>query len=728
MDSNFLQSYINDNTILAKTLLIKSSVSSDTINDYIRLTNGSSAVDDGDPTSWKYYLNISGSYHPLDTPMTVTSLDTLEDIIFSKENLSVHITTAEAYEYGSRYYYSLVNKYPNQEQLILGILYPCDITEAIEAEDGTILSYPHKLVEEQETTLILDLEDFIKRYLVRWNVKTYGLSDTLYNVSYHAVLYLNILPKLLNLRLARCKTEEAHSFHIKEYLASHTNLDIYIPYMTLKQKLWLYRNIRYIFRNNGTIEQFKTLVVKLLTDRRIPLNEFSVRQLNGFDSNYYPELSVRRKAINNQYNIPEKDYFTIDELNEIEKPLVYGNDTYIDANKEKVSLSFKTSISNAIQSKDLESNMIDYNDAVPMPLESVLLSLWVNMASEGLYDVVVNFKDPRTSEIISLYAMDAFIYMYYISLNASGVQIDTIPNYINIKSHKLDLVTIDEMLSVTDSTFKDLKDIGNSILGSQPPIVPTYSISNFFDLGYNLFKESYKHWFIVSSTQDLYKRALVENMILTLYEDKNIKLANDNININDWLTERNLEIYNFNSSDAEQIIQNIFLGATGLVIDNSKLLKYIQKAMINILSQLSSYSVQFITKINDSGIKPLNWAAIRVGNIKIETEHKQFVRDEILVNGLSSTIKSNSSVEADITVDDTISVSQSSRYVIETDTVVISKNSTATTITAPMASLIITADYPEKSDAIYPYSNFIGMEYYLILSDMEKTELKSIYS
>ena len=122
MDSKFLQNYIDDNRKLAKTIVIKSSITAELINNDIRLKNNSYIIDELDMSSWKYYMNISGLYHPLDEPMVITSLDTLEEITFNKENLAIHTATAKAYQFDSRYYYSLVNKYPNQVQLILGIL------------------------------------------------------------------------------------------------------------------------------------------------------------------------------------------------------------------------------------------------------------------------------------------------------------------------------------------------------------------------------------------------------------------------------------------------------------------------------------------------------------------------------------------------------------------------------------------------------------------------------
>ena len=47
---------------------------------------------------------------------------------------------------------------------------------------------------------------------------------------------------LLNLRLQNVK-HMAHGYHIKQY--SHNKLDIYYDYMTKKQQLFFYRNIKH---------------------------------------------------------------------------------------------------------------------------------------------------------------------------------------------------------------------------------------------------------------------------------------------------------------------------------------------------------------------------------------------------------------------------------------------------------------------------------------------------
>ena len=88
-----------------------------------------------DQTTWKYYLNVSGQYHPADTPMYIQSLDTQQSVMFTTELLASSPVTAAAYTIGSSYYNNLCRIYPNQIDLIKSILYPVDINAAIAAPE-----------------------------------------------------------------------------------------------------------------------------------------------------------------------------------------------------------------------------------------------------------------------------------------------------------------------------------------------------------------------------------------------------------------------------------------------------------------------------------------------------------------------------------------------------------------------------------------------------------------
>lgn len=727
MDSKFLQSYIDDSKKLAKTIVIKSSVAAESINSDIKLKNSSFIIDDLDPSSWKYYLNISGSYHTLDEPMVITSLDTLEEITFSKESLAIHTATAKAYQFDSRYYYSLVNKYPNQVQLILGILYPCDINIAISSKDGTILSYPKYLVEEQESTLLIDLEDYIIRMLERWYIPAFNITDNLYTASFYAILYLNIFIKILNLRLARVKSSEAHSFHIREYLASHDYLDVYIPYMTLKQKLWLYRNLNYLFRNTGKVEQFKTLVQKLLTDRRIPLSEFTVRQLGDFDDNYFPNLRIRRKPVNPEVNTADKKYFELDDLYSIEDPLVYGNKDYLDIHNNKISEKLKLSLSNVLQTKDLESKMVDISDSVPFPLDEVLLYLWATMIDKGLYNAIVTFKDPKTSENISIEAKDAFIYMQYITLKSLGISTVNIPDFVNLRSVRSPKPLLAELLYFVDKSLINVVNAAVDIRNNFPDLTLTHSTSSFFNLGKNIFDECLRHWYIISHTEDLYERVYVENVALSMFETRLVTLVDQPTTVESFLTSRNLREYDYTYKEAEVLIQSIFNAATGLDIDNSKLLKNIQKAMIAIMKTLSSYTVQYITDINDSDIIPLNWSAVRLGNIVEDSGEYIYLPEGVFIVDTNSNCKDDLIIESIGNNDEIAKTIIQDLEDLSINLIESSNKTVVESINININKIDIDVTYDIMDTEVSNKTNFVGLEYFNDLSDEDKKELVSIY-
>ena len=727
MDSKFLQSYIDDSKKLAKTIVIKSSVAAESINSDIKLKNSSFIIDDLDPSSWKYYLNISGSYHTLDEPMVITSLDTLEEITFSKESLAIHTATAKAYQFDSRYYYSLVNKYPNQVQLILGILYPCDINIAISSKDGTILSYPKYLVEEQESTLLIDLEDYIIRMLERWYIPAFNITDNLYTASFYAILYLNIFIKILNLRLARVKSSEAHSFHIREYLASHDYLDVYIPYMTLKQKLWLYRNLNYLFRNTGKVEQFKTLVQKLLTDRRIPLSEFTVRQLGDFDDNYFPNLRIRRKPVNPEVNTADKKYFELDDLYSIEDPLVYGNKDYLDTHNNKISEKLKLSLSNVLQTKDLESKMVDISDSVPFPLDEVLLYLWATMIDKGLYNAIVTFKDPKTSENISIEAKDAFIYMQYITLKSLGISTVNIPDFVNLRSVRSPKPLLAELLYFVDKSLINVVNAAVDIRNNFPDLTLTHSTSSFFNLGKNIFDECLRHWYIISHTEDLYERVYVENVALSMFETRLVTLVDQPTTVESFLTSRNLREYDYTYKEAEVLIQSIFNAATGLDIDNSKLLKNIQKAMIAIMKTLSSYTVQYITDINDSDIIPLNWSAVRLGNIVEDGGEYIYLPEGVFIVDTNSNCKDDLIIESIGNNDEIAKTIIQDLEDLSINLIESSNKTVVESINININKIDIDVTYDIMDTEVSNKTNFVGLEYFNDLSDEDKKELVSIY-
>lgn len=630
-----IAAYLDDTFKLASTLVIKSEDSIDRINQLLRLQHGVAAVDTHRPDTWKYYRNICGLYHLLDEPMWVSSVDTMEQIPFTKESLKDHPDTRIAYDYGTRFYYELLSHYPEQESLILGILYPADMDTAIAAEDGAILAYPKRLVESQEVTLIEELQRWIQYYLVRWHVRGFGVSDSLYATAQHAQLYMHLVPKLLNLRLKRCKTLEVHSFHIRQYLASHGRLDRFMDYMTLKQQLFFYRNLAYIERHVGHRDTFHWLIEKLLSDRNLPIAEYTCRFLGSFQEDYSPDYWFRKRPLNTAYNVPEKDYYDLRELMDKEAPMAPRNLAYSHDHYDTINQTFEDSLSSVVQTKDLESSMLDYIDAVPVTLTDVVLNHWAYYSHSGHYRSGVYFIDPRSGQERVIWSHEAFIYLFYLTLRLINIDPVEIPPLLVRRVRRIVKPSKEDLMSVVDPKyfkpfFHGTKDF-DLAWSLQPVVKHMPSRASFFALCEQLYECELTQWILYSNDHHMSRSGYLKNAFNRFYSTEWIRYPETGRNYREWLSERNLITDDYRREDLLNLITAVYQAGSGHVIDPTKLLKNIQAAMLAIFDQLSSYSIQFIREINEVPLNILNWGAIRVEELGTKEHGEFFVRANIKV-------------------------------------------------------------------------------------------------
>ena len=612
--SSAVDTYVSQTILLTRSIVFKSNISAQRLNKAIIDAHGEEAVNDAAPQTWRYYMNIAGKYHFTDTLMQVISLDTQQLIDFTVENMLIHTATAEAYRYGTRYYYALVKRFPSQEQLIMAINSPADLDKAIAAKDGDLLSFYKDLIEPQEYTLAHDIEQYIKLYLQRYTVVGFDNVWDTYPVINYAILYQSLVSQIMNLRLEAIKTERTHSFHITQYLASHGKLDRFMPYMTLKQKLYLYHNIDMIEKFAGHTQTFEELIKWILDDRYIPLSSYTVRQLQSHNDQLYPDLRARRSAIGSEYNAAEAEYIPIDSLYDKEALIQKGSKDYFKLHVDRISHDLATDDTSVIQTKDLESAMVDYTDAVPTTLPEVLLRQWAYMSATGLYNVLTNFIHPMTGERVSMVAKDALIYYSYVFMAGIGAAPVNVPEFVNVKYrlHPRPPATL-LYRDLVKNDFHGLKALADDLVSAQPNIVECFSTSAFFNLSYKIFEEVQRHWYITASKGDPMERGIAAKMISRLFGITCLQQAPPGTNMKTWLLERSLPVFEGTYHESLTLCNTIFQSATGYAVDETKSLRSIQKAMIEMFKQLSSYTIQIMREINDSAVIPVNWAAIRIG-------------------------------------------------------------------------------------------------------------------
>ena len=625
MSQNYYDLYIESVMQLAETLVIKSEYAASQINDRLSILYGAT-IDQNDQRTWKYYLNLAGEYHPTDPVITITSLDTLQTIVFNKTNLQSHTATKAAYAYGTRYYRELVTTYPDSEAFILGVLYPVDINKAIAAKDLTVIGYPAHLVEDNEMSLIENINEWVNMFDERWNNKQFALSDSYYVAALLGIIYSQLPAVIINLRLKACKTMQAHSYHVRQYLASHGGLDVYLSEMTRKQALFFYRNIRYIERNTGKKDTFDWLTEKVMTDRNLPLSEYTMRHdVQDIAETFVPKVTFRKTLLNESTSGAEiqENFHTLETVLSKEEPLEVGNAQYHLENTENIRAMFVNSLSSEVTTKVLESSVIDTTDAVPYTLHSVLLNYWIYMSNKNLYTAYVRIRDPFTGSEITMSSKDACLYFFYAFSMSAGIQMTKVPQLYAIRVQRDPIPDKADLMKVVDIKFIP-ESYADFVRDSMTDFKVCPSTSTFTDYCRTVHAGVMRQTYFTSNQENHYTRGLTEALVARAYSDYLLDDPNTGRLFADWLDENKYPSENFTTQDWETVYKDIYEQATGVSMSVTENVSSLQQAMIGIMTQLSSYSVQFVSDINNDSVKVLNWAAIRLG--EITTRSKFFVR------------------------------------------------------------------------------------------------------
>lgn len=607
--------YVEDTIKLVSSMVIKSNAVIETMNRYLVNVFGDKYFNKADPKSWRYYKHITGEYHAVDKEMYVTSLDTFEEILFSKANLKIHKATAKGYSYGTRYYSDIISRFPAQELLIKGIINPVDYATALKAVDGEIIGYQTNLVELNEYSLIINIQTWLNAYWLRWYNGQYSISDSLYLTTFLGIMYVQLVPAIIALRLEACKTNEAHSYHYTSYLVSRGLKAESVNYLTVKQALWLYRNIEYILRNSGKTHIFELLIKHLLSERNIPIAEFSMRHdTEMLLDTLYSEPLFRKKPLNLGFAANTRELITLELIHHKEKLLNKGNEEYIIETENNTYREMQQSKSNVIMTKVLESTMIDDSNNTPVTLDDTLLSMWIYLSSIGYYKSIISVANPVSGDFISLNAKEAFCLYWYAYWKSNGITYNEIPYFLARHAPVKNVLSLADLKTVIDPKVISEDEL-HTLIDLSVEIKPIVSVEAFFYLANDVQQSYLKYRKITATVNHMVKRGMMEMLSYRFFSDNVCQLAEKDQTYSDWLVERTISLDGFKTIDYGNLAATILREATGGSLKNTKSLKDLQASMLNLMTYLSSYSIQIVKEINESRVIALDWPATRPGDI-----------------------------------------------------------------------------------------------------------------
>lgn len=622
----------------AKTVVIKLDELADGLNYLVMQKSTVTSVDPSDKSSWKYYQNISGSYHFTDEPMMITSLDTGARVRFDKNTLATHPVTKQAYRYGSYYYDELLGRYPDSELLIHGILNPVDLQEAIDAKNGTILTYDARYVEEWETELIANLQTWVYNFVQRWFNPQYARTDNLYVASFFAQLSLNIVPVVWNLRTRACKTNQAHSFHIAQYLRSHGYLDTYLPEMTREQVLGLYRNIRRYRKHAGSQENFESLVDLLLTKRNMALFELEFRQDSG--SILYenpkdvgaitPEPVFVRLPANSTAKLFPQTNSSLDDAFTLINSQAAGNPEFHQNQRDAIRSKMRTTKDGKMPTKVFEASLDTNSDTYIQAPDEIVFNEWVHTVAMGRYVSTLELYPPGETVPILINQEQAVALWAYCLLKSQepvdGEGDFEMPERVPMLGvsyvRRSTQPTLLELQQIVDTRLLTPQDI-QLLIDNAPPEPPgMLDIQDFEAYCSSVYVNGQRQYRLYSFKSHPVARAMGQMVAESMFENKLVALPSlteqtspyRGVLFSQFLEQIGFDGATYTQADWFEFAKTIFEQATGVNINISSDPARVQAAMVAMLRQLSSYSIQVAYTPATSYSIPANRPDVRVSD------------------------------------------------------------------------------------------------------------------
>lgn len=596
-----VRNYVDDTIRLVKSITLINDAEAKVYNAQVQETFSTHNVNTADKKSWRYFKHISGNLHATDGPLYIKSIDNLEQIELTRDSLLTHIKTREELLKFDRYYKDLITTYPTYELYIKAIITEQKYTlqELINLPNMQIVSYNATLTEEQELDVIDDLQARLNNYAVTWGLTFYSKSDTLFLASQISITYLFILTSILAIRLRNAKTNNAHSFHIKNYLASYHYLDEYYTYMDKEQRLFLYRNLLFINKHAGKNSTFNLLVDKLFTKRGIPLSTYDYYTTDTLDENRDPTYLFKKR-----YFSPGTDRreYKLDDIKSKENGIVAGNDQHWTIASEKTHTGLTYTLHNYLTSKDLETTLYDFTDNVKYKLLNTILDYTAYMCKNNINNFFIILTNASNTATYTISTNDSFKLLSLLLYRYNGHSITEFPDY-TIKHVRRKVQPSSEFLlgKLYKKKYhyrKELEDILFHTEQYPQIIVSSYQFYNFVNKQY---LTDIALWLYLSNKSDGDDEGQLSELIHEMYTDELYTLNTETV---DSFIDR-LSLQEINSYARDEILI-LFNKVLNLLFDNryDELfnIKFIQKALIGIFNKFKSYTVQIIDEYSANDI------------------------------------------------------------------------------------------------------------------------------
>jgi len=576
---------------------------------------------------WKYFLNISGQRHITNSDVKITIIETSEVVSLTKEILVKYPYTKSELLKQDKYYINLTEAYPNDTLFIKGCMYPCDISAAVAADEGTILSYDTNLVEVSEYTLISDLEGYVQRFLKRWNVKAYTIVDGLYLSGLIAVLYANIPPQITAIRVSKINTAEVHSFFLEHFFRSNLNLWDDVQVLKPQTIYWLYRNLKYLRKNLGKQKTLDLILTKVFDTNsygvgtyniKIPdqlvntnfINDPTVPYFKRQDPIVVSEGLNKSFTTDNSETLTLPEFITLEETRSVNMDIVPTTDI-ITFDTSILQNNLKYQRHNTVKTKAITVSTIKLFDSKNVDILELILYYWAHAVKNDSYNTVVDYTEPNT-----------------VSISADTLIDYTDPNsnqFFTLTPRQGLLFLIKQLLFITGNTSLPLSTLNYAVLSTDTDRFDTVVKNSYHDgytetfvpfikdalpkdmgdmnsvLEFNTYltKVMDYHglvWTLDSNSENALVSMNIKNIMgkMLLSDTFDLTTAGKSLTIDELILKENKTYTMTNNFNVYNSMTVLIKAFTGIDIDPYLNIRDRLTCLTNILNKLTSYTVQCI--------------------------------------------------------------------------------------------------------------------------------------
>lgn len=621
---------------LAESLIIKSDDIARCMNEGVS-QKGFAVTNDR--STWRYYLHLAGLRHPVDNPILIKSSD--DDTLFelTPENLKVHKKTSNIFRYNLEYIRELIKNNPEYSNYIRGCFWPIPLERSVSAPDTTILYYNPALVEEQEQSLIQRLEEWLRAAHIRGMSESWKIDNDAYVLGFYLMLYPAIPARIELLRFQKVHTAETHSYFITEFLASHQELHAFIPYLKREQLFETYRNIRLWERNSGKQDILEWLVDTYFTKWNMPAVAYYVAQLKHNPTAEVPELRPRPIAYEETLNFKERDsgrdLTLTDTYNIINKeiPLAYRNVDYSEdyLNDLNDKLSFTRHPNQP--TKLIEVTAIDPESVMRWDMATVLFNEWLHAVARGNYAIYHEILNPTTGDTLKLNSKELFaLYLYAAMRGYSGVTLDKMPKLNAMGVLRKRWVTRAELLNVCPPSWEGRFERNVNFFLNTHYDVPRRIVSaeEMYETAEEILIKKRARWMHTHAYPSIHGIGAARSMFDFYYVNRACDLELPWKDYKEFFTAHGFATELISSDTWQDIAKDAFNIATSFDSSSSISQSEIQRAMVKLVSKLSSYTIHFASKMAVDKVDVTDPLVPTLDELKLSTSSRCEIFDAAL--------------------------------------------------------------------------------------------------